>query len=37
MKIEELRKSQGEKQKLRLKEAEQELGPALGRFARKGA
>lgn len=37
LKIEELRKSQGEKQKKRLKEAEQELGPALGRFARKGA
>ncbi|KAH8752380.1 putative U3 small nucleolar RNA-associated protein 7 [Hyaloscypha finlandica] len=37
LKIEELRKSQGEKQQKRLKEAEQELGPALGRFVRKGA
>jgi U3 small nucleolar RNA-associated protein 7 len=37
MKIEELRKSQSEKQKQRLNEAAQELGPALGRFARKGA
>ncbi|PMD59730.1 BING4CT-domain-containing protein [Hyaloscypha bicolor E] len=37
LKIEELRKSQGEKQRKRLKEAEQELGPALGRFVRKGA
>jgi len=37
LKIEELRNSQGEKQKKRLKEAEQELGPALGRFVRKGA
>jgi U3 small nucleolar RNA-associated protein 7 len=37
LKIEELRKSQGEKQQKRLKEAEQELGPALGRFVKKGA
>jgi U3 small nucleolar RNA-associated protein 7 len=37
LKIEELRKSQGEKQQKRLKEAEQDLGPALGRFVRKGA
>ena len=37
LKIEELRKSQGERQQKRLKEAEQELGPALGRFVRKGA
>ncbi|EHK98294.1 putative U3 small nucleolar RNA-associated protein 7 [Glarea lozoyensis 74030] len=37
LKIEELRKSQSEKQKLKIKQAEQELGPALGRFARKGA
>lgn len=36
LKIEELRKSQGERQQKRLKEAEQELGPALGRFVRKG-
>jgi U3 small nucleolar RNA-associated protein 7 len=37
LKIEELRKSQGERQQKRLKEAEHELGPALGRFVRKGA
>lgn len=37
LKIEELRKSQSEKQNKRLKAAEEELGPALGRFARKGA
>ncbi|CAG8951398.1 hypothetical protein HYFRA_00007312 [Hymenoscyphus fraxineus] len=37
LKIEELRKNQCEKQKRRLKETEEELGPALGRFARKGA
>jgi U3 small nucleolar RNA-associated protein 7 len=37
LKIEELRKSQGESKQKRLKEAEQALGPALGRFARKGA
>ena len=37
LKIEELRKAQGEKQKTRLKATEEELGPALGRFARKGA
>jgi U3 small nucleolar RNA-associated protein 7 len=37
MKIEELRKAQSQKQNKRLKEVEEELGPALGRFARKGA
>lgn len=37
LKIEELRKSQSEKQNKRLKAAEEEFGPALGRFARKGA
>ncbi|RFU25400.1 hypothetical protein B7463_g10935, partial [Scytalidium lignicola] len=37
LKIEELRKSQMERQKNRLKDTEEELGPALGRFARKGA
>jgi U3 small nucleolar RNA-associated protein 7 len=37
MRIEELRKSQHEKQKKRLKETEEKLGPALSRFARKGA
>jgi U3 small nucleolar RNA-associated protein 7 len=37
LKIEELRKSQTERHQKRLKESEQELGPALGRFARKGA
>jgi U3 small nucleolar RNA-associated protein 7 len=37
LKIEELRKSQSQKQMERLKAIEEELGPALGRFARKGA
>lgn len=37
VKIEELRKAQGQKQNNRLKAVEEELGPALGRFARKGA
>jgi U3 small nucleolar RNA-associated protein 7 len=37
LKIEEMRKAQSEKQKKRLKASEEELGPALGRFARKGA
>lgn len=37
LKIEELRKSQSERAQKRLTEKEQELGPALGRFARKGA
>lgn len=37
LKIEELRKAQNDKQNKRLKAAEEELGPALGRFARKGA
>lgn len=37
MRIEELRKSQHEKQKKRLKDTEEKLGPALSRFARKGA
>merc|ERR1712225_8300 len=36
LKIEEMRKNQGEKQQKKLQEAEQELGPALGRFAKKG-
>lgn len=36
LKIEEMRKNQSEKQQKKLQEAEQELGPALGRFARKG-
>ncbi|KAH8811542.1 WD40-repeat-containing domain protein [Xylogone sp. PMI_703] len=36
MKIEELRKSQMEKHKDRMKATAEELGPALGRFARKG-
>lgn len=36
LRIEELRKSQHERQQKRLKESAQELGPALGRFARKG-
>lgn len=35
VKIEELRKAQSEKQHQRLKATEEELGPALGRFARK--
>lgn len=37
LRIEELRKSQTEKQKHKLKAVEEELGPALSRFARKGA
>jgi U3 small nucleolar RNA-associated protein 7 len=37
LKIEELRKAQSEKHHQRLKATEAELGPALGRFARKGA
>jgi U3 small nucleolar RNA-associated protein 7 len=37
LKIEELRKSQSQKQMERLKATEEELGPALGRFTRKGA
>jgi U3 small nucleolar RNA-associated protein 7 len=37
LKIEELRKSQSERQQKKLKAAEEELGPALGRFARKAA
>ncbi|KAF4636718.1 hypothetical protein G7Y89_g1360 [Cudoniella acicularis] len=37
LKIEELRKNQTERQQRKLKETEAELGPALGRFARKGA
>jgi U3 small nucleolar RNA-associated protein 7 len=37
LRIEELRKSQSERQQKRLKAAEEELGPALGRFARKAA
>jgi U3 small nucleolar RNA-associated protein 7 len=37
LKIEELRKAQSEKHHQRLKVTEAELGPALGRFARKGA
>lgn len=37
MKIEELRKEQSQKQQKRLKASEEALGPALGRFARKGA
>lgn len=37
LKIEELRKSQTERQQKKLKASEEELGPALGRFARKGA
>lgn len=37
LKIEELRKAQNDKQNKRLKAVEEELGPALGRFARKGA
>jgi U3 small nucleolar RNA-associated protein 7 len=37
MRIEDLRKSQHEKHKNRLKETEEELGPALSRFVRKGA
>ncbi|PVH83770.1 putative U3 small nucleolar RNA-associated protein 7 [Cadophora sp. DSE1049] len=36
LKIEEMRKNQGERQQKKLQEAEQDLGPALGRFARKG-
>ncbi|KAH7357035.1 putative U3 small nucleolar RNA-associated protein 7 [Rhexocercosporidium sp. MPI-PUGE-AT-0058] len=36
LKIEEMRKNQGERQQKKLQEAEQELGPALSRFARKG-
>ncbi|KAF8850610.1 BING4CT-domain-containing protein [Acephala macrosclerotiorum] len=35
LRIEELKKSQNERKQERLKESEQELGPALGRFARK--
>jgi len=37
LRIEELRKSQSERQQKKLKAAEEELGPALGRFARKPA
>jgi U3 small nucleolar RNA-associated protein 7 len=37
VRIEELRKSQNERAQKRLKATEEELGPALGRFARKGA
>lgn len=37
LKIEELRKSQTERQQKKLKASEEELGPALGRFAKKGA
>jgi U3 small nucleolar RNA-associated protein 7 len=37
LRIEELRKSQSEMQQKKLKAAEEELGPALGRFARKAA
>ena len=37
LKIEELRKAQSEKHHERLKATEEELGPALSRFARKGA
>jgi U3 small nucleolar RNA-associated protein 7 len=37
LRIEELRKSQSERQQKKLKAAEEELGPALGRFARKAA
>ena len=37
LKIEELRKAQSEKHHQRLKATEEELGPALSRFARKGA
>jgi U3 small nucleolar RNA-associated protein 7 len=37
LKIEELRKSQNERQQEKLKATAEELGPALGRFARKGA
>jgi U3 small nucleolar RNA-associated protein 7 len=37
LKIEELRKAQSEKHHQRLKVTEEELGPALSRFARKGA
>jgi U3 small nucleolar RNA-associated protein 7 len=37
MRIEELRKSQGERAQQRLKDKEDDLGPALGRFARKSA
>lgn len=37
MRIEELRKSQMQRQKNRLQATEEELGPALGRFARKTA
>lgn len=37
MRIEELRKSQGERAKAKLAAKEDELGPALGRFARKSA
>ena len=36
LKIEELRKAQSEKHHQRLRATEEELGPALGRFARKG-
>ncbi|KAH6721954.1 putative U3 small nucleolar RNA-associated protein 7 [Leptodontidium sp. MPI-SDFR-AT-0119] len=36
LKIEEMKKNQSERQKKKLQEAEQELGPALSRFARKG-
>jgi U3 small nucleolar RNA-associated protein 7 len=37
LRIEELRKSQSERQQKKLKAAEEELGPALGRFVRKTA
>jgi U3 small nucleolar RNA-associated protein 7 len=37
LRIEELRKSQSERQQKKLKAADEELGPALGRFARKAA
>ena len=37
LRIEELRKSQSERQQKKLKATEEELGPALGRFARKAA
>jgi U3 small nucleolar RNA-associated protein 7 len=37
LKIEELRKSQSERQQKKLKAAEEELGPALGRLVRKAA
>ncbi|KAH9220768.1 putative U3 small nucleolar RNA-associated protein 7 [Leptodontidium sp. 2 PMI_412] len=36
LKIEEMRKNQSERHQKKLQEAEQELGPALSRFARKG-